>query len=70
MVVNPTLLFTRLAIIARGEDGVKEYFDFELTHQALALLKDKLMRNPEKASLRNVFLTAVSLYESSKTHAC
>ena len=64
MVDNPPLLFTRLAI-ARREDDVEKYFNFKVTHRQLDLLKDKLMRKPDKASLGNIFLTT-EIYESSK----
>ena len=51
MVVNPIFLFTRLTAIAGRKDDVEKYFSFELTHGPLALIEDKLMRKPDKASL-------------------
>ena len=65
MVDDSSLLFTRLAAIARREDDVEKYFNFKVTHRQLDLLKDKLMRKPDKASLGNIFLTT-EIYESSK----
>ena len=61
MVVNPILLFSRLAAIAGSEDSVEKYFDFELTHRPRALFKDKLMGKPDKTSLCNIFFTTESM---------
>ena len=38
--INPTLLFTRLAVIAKREENVEQYFDFELTHCPESLFKN------------------------------
>ncbi|XP_066911989.1 uncharacterized protein [Clytia hemisphaerica] len=56
VIVNPTLLFTRLAAIAEREENVEQYFDYELNHQALSLFKNGLMRKPDKAALKRSLL--------------
>lgn len=54
--VDPTTLFVRLAAVAQREEGVEDYFDFELTNYPLSLFKNQMMRKPNKATLRNVLL--------------
>ena len=51
MVVNPIMLFGRLAAIAGTKDGVEKYLDFELTNQPRDLFKNKLMRKSDKESI-------------------
>ena len=51
MVVNPIMLFSRLAANAGTKDGVEKYFDFELTHPPRDLFKNKLMRKSDKESI-------------------
>ena len=46
----------RLAAIAQ-QDDVEQYFTYDLKLDPMALFKNKLMRKPDKAALRNVLLT-------------
>ena len=57
VMINPTVLFTRLSALAGREENIEKYFDFELTTYPMSLFKDGMMRKPDKASLRNHLLT-------------
>ena len=54
--VSTTVLFTRLAAIAKREENEEKYFDYELTTEPMSLFKNNLMRSPDKPSLRKVLL--------------
>ena len=54
--VNATILFTRLAAVAKREDDEEKYFDYELTTEPMALFKNGLMRKPDKAALRKALM--------------
>ena len=57
IIVNPTLLFTRLVAIAqRDKEDIEDYFAFELTQEPMSLFKHGLMRKPDKPSLRKVVM--------------
>ena len=51
------LVILFLIIVLFSDLFVEQYFDFELMHCPASLFKNDLMRKPDKASLRNVFLT-------------
>ena len=66
--VSTTVLFTRLAAIAKREENQEKYFDYELTTEPL--FKNNLIRSPDKTSLRKVLLKdddAISMNDISKT---
>ena len=68
--VSTTVLFTRLAAIAKREENEEKYFDYELTTEPMSLFKNNLMRSPDKPSLRKVLLKdddAISMNDISKT---
>ena len=54
--MDPTILFTRLIAIAQREEGLVDYFNYDLTTTCMSLFKDNLMRKPDKPSLRKVIL--------------
>ena len=54
--VSTTVLFTRLAAIAKREENEEKYFDYELTTEPMSLFKNNLTRSPDKPSLRKVLL--------------
>ena len=54
--VNTTVLFTRLADVAKREVNKEDYFDYELTIEPTALFKNGMMRKPDKPSLRKALL--------------
>ena len=54
---NTTLLFTRLVAIAQREVDLQQYFAYDLSRKSMPLFKNKLMRKPDKAALRNAVLT-------------
>ena len=54
--VNATVLFTRLAAVAKREDDEEKYFDYELTTEPMSLFKNGLMRKPDKPALRKALL--------------
>ena len=57
VVVNPTMLFTRLVAIAQRErEDIAEFFAFELTQEPMSLFKKGLMRKPDKPSLRKAVM--------------
>ena len=67
--VSTTVLFTRLAAIAKREENEVKYFDYELTTEPMSLFKNNLMRSPDKPSLRKVSFKdddAISLNDISK----
>ena len=67
--VSTTVLFTRLAAIAKREENEEKYFDYELTTEPMSLFKNNLMRSPDKPSLRKVLLKdddAISMNDISK----
>lgn len=54
--VNATVLFTRLAAVAKREDDEEQYFDYELTTEPMSLFKNGLMRKPDEPALRRALL--------------
>ena len=48
--VSTTVLFTRLAAIAKREENEEIYFDYELTTEPMSLFKNNLTRSPDKPS--------------------
>ena len=67
--VSTTVLFTRLAAIAKREENEEKYFDYELTTEPMSLFKNNLTRSPDKPSLRKVLLKdddAISMNDISK----
>ena len=48
--VSTTVLFTRLAAIAKREENEVKYFDYELTTEPMSLFKNNLTRSPDKPS--------------------
>ena len=57
VIVNPTLLFNRLAAIVGREEDVARFFEHELTPYPMSLFKDGLMRKPDKASMKHIILS-------------
>ena len=53
--VSTTVLFTRLAAIAKREENDEKYFDYELTTEPMSLFKKNLMRSPDKLSLKKCY---------------
>ena len=51
--VSTTVLFTRLAAIAKKEENEEKYVDYELTTEPMSLFENNLMRSPEQ-TLRKV----------------
>ena len=67
--VSTTVLFTRLAAIAKRKENEEKYFDYELAKEPMSLFKNNLMRSPDKPSLRKVLLKdddAISMNDISK----
>ena len=67
--VSTTVLFTRLAAIAKREENDEKYFDYELTTEPMSLFENNLMRSTDKPSLRKVLLKdddAISMNDISK----
>eukprot|EP00794_Sanderia_malayensis_P012470 gene12470-13758_t len=54
--VNATVLFTRLAAVAKREEDEEQYFEYELTTEPMALFKNGMMRKPDKPALRKALL--------------
>ena len=54
--ISTTVLFTRLAAVAKREENEEKYFDYELTTEPMSLFKNSLMRSPDKPSLRKALL--------------
>ena len=53
--VSTTVLFKRLAAIAKREENDEKYFDYELTTEPMSLFKKNLMRSPDKLSLKKCY---------------
>ena len=54
--INPTVLFTPLTAMARREEDVQKYFEYEMSPFPPPLFKDGLMRKPDKPSLRKAIM--------------
>lgn len=65
VVIDPTLLFTRLIAIAQREDNIEKYFEFELTVVPTSLFKETALRKPTKSQLANVITDGVELSQSA-----
>ena len=60
LVINPTILFTRLIAIVQREDDMRGYFEYEFTTIPTSLFKDNAMRKTAKAQLANALTKNVS----------
>jgi hypothetical protein len=63
VVINPTILFTRLIAIVQREDNMSCYFEYELTTIPTSLFKDNAMRKNTKAQLMNSMTKSVSTWQ-------
>ena len=57
LIINPSVLFTRLSALAGCKDNSLEYFDYEMLTYLMSFFKDGLMMKPERAVVRNLILT-------------
>ena len=55
--INSTVLFTRLAAVAKREENEESYFYYEMTNEPMSLFKNMMMRKPDKPSLRKALVT-------------
>ena len=51
VVINPSVLFTRLSALAGREENVEKYFKYELTTEPMSLFKEGIMGKPDKTRL-------------------
>ena len=57
VVFNPTILFTRLAVVAqKEEEDIEQFFSHELIQEPMSLFRKDLMRKPDKPSLRKALM--------------
>lgn len=56
VVIDPTILFSRLTALANFEKDVSDNFQYELTPEPTSLFKLGMMRKPSKSTLRNHFI--------------
>ena len=62
--VNSTVLFTRLAAVAKREEDEENFFSYELTTEPMSLFKRRMMRKPDKPAFRKALVNeseAISL---------
>ena len=57
IIINPSVLFTRLSALAGRKNNSLEYFDYEMSTYPMSLFKDRLMRKLDNAVLRHSVLT-------------
>ena len=53
---EPSIMFNRLITVATREDDLEPIFEFELTYEPMSLFKNRMMRKPDKPSLRKVVM--------------
>ena len=53
---EPSIMFNRLITVATREDDSVPIFEFELTYKPMSLLKNGMVRKPDKPSLRKVIM--------------
>ena len=66
--VNSTVLFTRLAAVAKREEDEENFFQYELTTESMSLFKHRMMRKPDKPALTKALVDgseAISLETKS-----
>ena len=66
--VNSTVLFTRLAAVAKREEHEENFFQYELTTESMSSFKHRIMRKPDKPALRKALVdesAAISLEAKS-----
>ena len=67
--VNSTVLFTRVATVAKREEDEENFFQYELTtEESMSLFKDQMIRKPDKPALRKALVDeseAISLKAKS-----
>ena len=54
--VNSTVLFTRLAAVAKRGEDEKNFFQYELTTEPMSLFKHRMMRKPNESALRKALV--------------
>ena len=55
--INSTVLFTRLAAVAKRDENEESYFYYEMTNEPMSLFKNMMMRKPDNPSLRKALVT-------------
>ncbi len=64
VVIDPTLLFSRLIAIAQREENIEKYFEYELTVVPTSLFKENALRKTTKAQLANALTKGVEVLQS------
>ena len=54
--IDPTVMFTRMIVVAEREDSLQPFFEYELTTEPMSLFKEGMMRKPDKPSLRKALI--------------
>ena len=66
---DPSILFSRLLILAEKSNDVKYYFNYELTPVPTSLFKDQKMRKINKADLSNHLIANITYEEDIPKNA-
>ena len=57
--INPLILFSQLIFLAESGEETTPWFEYELANYPFTLLKDGMMRNGNKASLRSFLMEGI-----------